>query len=137
MPRTFADWLQDQLDSRRLRPIDLARSTGLNHSTISQYLSGRHPRPSVRSAHRIAHGLGLDPEVVFEAGGLLVTGHGPDPGSYAAQLLGLVGAIDWEADNGAHFATVRALLTTIAERQARQRTERTTATGAGIVSLIG
>ncbi len=136
MSRTFADWLQGQLDSRRLRPIDLARSAGLNHSTISQYLSGRHPRPSVRSAHRIAHGLGLDPEVVFEAGGLLVIEDSPDPESYAAQLHGLVNVIDWEADAGAHFASVRALLQSIAERQARERAARPAATGAGIVSLV-
>lgn len=56
--RGFNQWLQAQLRARRLTQRQLAQLSGVDHSTISRLMRGDRV-PSLRTASRLAHGLGL------------------------------------------------------------------------------
>jgi transcriptional regulator with XRE-family HTH domain len=53
----FNDWLQLQLQARKLSQRQLAQKSGVDHSTISRLISGDRV-PSLRTAAMLAHGLG-------------------------------------------------------------------------------
>lgn len=53
-----ADRLKEALKDAGKRPIDLARETGLSHSTVSRYLSGA-VEPRQEATHKIAKVLGV------------------------------------------------------------------------------
>ncbi len=70
MTLSFADWLQAELDERKLKPADLSRIADISTGSISDIFSGR--RPVGKSiALKIAKGLELPPDQVFRAAGLL------------------------------------------------------------------
>ena len=56
--RAFNQWLQVQLRARKLTQRQLAQKSGVDHSTISRLMSGNRV-PSLLTATRIAHGLGM------------------------------------------------------------------------------
>jgi transcriptional regulator with XRE-family HTH domain len=56
--RAFDQWLQVQLRARKLTQRQLAQKSGVDHSTISRLLRGDRV-PSLRTATRLAHGLGM------------------------------------------------------------------------------
>lgn len=56
--RGFDQWLQLQLRARRLTQRQLAQLSGVDHSTISRLMRGNRV-PSLRTATRLAHGLGM------------------------------------------------------------------------------
>jgi transcriptional regulator with XRE-family HTH domain len=56
--RGFNQWLQLQLRARRLTQRQLAQLSGVDHSTISRLMRGDRV-PSLRTATRLAHGLGM------------------------------------------------------------------------------
>lgn len=56
--RGFNQWLQVQLSARRLTQRQLAQMSGVDHSTISRLTRGDRV-PSLRTATRLAHGLGM------------------------------------------------------------------------------
>lgn len=54
----FNDWLQLQLQARKLSQRQLAQKSGVDHSTISRLIRGDRV-PSLRTAAMLAHGLGM------------------------------------------------------------------------------
>lgn len=66
----FANWLQREMDRRRMTQADLARASGLSTAAISRIISGvRRVGPSACRA--IARALNLPEESVFRRAGLL------------------------------------------------------------------
>ena len=57
---TFKDRLNEALDFRGVKPVDLARGTGISESTISQYRSG-YAEPKERKLSQIANYLQVNP----------------------------------------------------------------------------
>ena len=68
----LAGWLRQELQIRQLRPVELARKTGLHASTISRILSGQ-VEPSDKAHSMIAKALQVPPEKVFALAGILPT----------------------------------------------------------------
>jgi transcriptional regulator with XRE-family HTH domain len=56
--RTFSHWLSVHLKARKLTQRQLARKSGVNHSTISRLMRGEHD-PSLRTANLLARSLGM------------------------------------------------------------------------------
>ena len=57
---TFKERLEKALDYRRMKPVELARMTGISEATISQYRSG-YSKPKDRRLVMIANALHVDP----------------------------------------------------------------------------
>lgn len=57
---TFKDRLNEALVIREIRPVDLAKRTGISESTISQYRSG-YAEPKANKLDLIAKTLSVDP----------------------------------------------------------------------------
>jgi transcriptional regulator with XRE-family HTH domain len=57
-PRTFNQWLQTQLKTRKLTQRQLAQKSGVDHSTISR-LTREDRVPSLHTATLLARGLGM------------------------------------------------------------------------------
>jgi len=54
----FGQWLNAQLQARKLTQRQLAQKSGVDHSTISRLIRGVRV-PSLRTANLLAHGLGM------------------------------------------------------------------------------
>jgi len=54
----FGEWLNAQLQARKLTQRQLAQKSGVDHSTISRLIRGVRV-PSLRTANLLAHGLGV------------------------------------------------------------------------------
>lgn len=66
----FSDWLNDQMNSRGWRAVDLANAANLPSATVVRILNGdRNAGPD--AAVKIAKALSLSPERVFRQAGLL------------------------------------------------------------------
>lgn len=66
----FAQWLQDELNNRGWKPIELAKTAGVDSGLISRILN-RERKPGPETARGIARALKLPPEIVFRQAGLL------------------------------------------------------------------
>lgn len=66
----FIGWLRRELEKRGWRQADLARASGLDTAMVSNLLNGNR-KPGEVSCKAIARGLGLPPETVFRAAGIL------------------------------------------------------------------
>jgi transcriptional regulator with XRE-family HTH domain len=66
----FPEWLQNELDKRDWRQIDLARRSGIYPNYITFLIIGK-IRPGPKFCRPIAHALDLPQEVVFRQAGLL------------------------------------------------------------------
>ncbi len=67
---SFADWLNDVMAERDIRPADLARLANINKGILSRILSNER-RPAPETLESIARALKLPPEEVFRRAGLL------------------------------------------------------------------
>ena len=67
----FSEWILDISLDKKLSQADLARVSGLSAQAISNYFNGNVKRPDPEALIAIAKGLGLQPETVFRAAGLL------------------------------------------------------------------
>ena len=66
----FAEWIENQIDSRGWKPADLARASGIRDSSLSKILNEtRQAGPDV--CRGIARALNLPEEYVFRKAGLL------------------------------------------------------------------
>lgn len=66
----FGEWLQAELDSRKIKASDLADRSGVDKTIISRALAGeRMPKPE--TLVEIAKGLDVLPIRIFEAAGYL------------------------------------------------------------------
>lgn len=60
LKETFSARLEKALELRQIKPVDLARSTGISESTISQYRSG-YAKPKEKKLVLLANALQVDP----------------------------------------------------------------------------
>jgi transcriptional regulator with XRE-family HTH domain len=67
---SFSDWLLKELKNRNISQSDLARIAGLGSGTISNIMSGNR-KVGQDTLNKIANGLRLPPELVYEKAGLL------------------------------------------------------------------
>jgi transcriptional regulator with XRE-family HTH domain len=66
----FAEWLENELDKREIKPVELARIAGIDPGVVTRILKAeRSARP--KTLESIAHALRLPPEFVFEKAGIL------------------------------------------------------------------
>ena len=85
----FSEWLQNEMNERRISQSELARLSGLNRAIISKVVNSE-TEPTVNTIEALARGLGLPPEHVFLAV-ISVQAHESDPlASEAAHLVGLL-----------------------------------------------
>lgn len=73
----FAARLEKALNHRQMKPVDLARSTGISEATISQYRSG-YAKPKEKKLVLLANALRVDPSWLM----------GMDVPMYTQQTLG-------------------------------------------------
>jgi transcriptional regulator with XRE-family HTH domain len=67
----FSDWLFKQMGAHKWSQSDLARASGLNRQSISDYVNRRRTNPEPEALIAISRAFGLPPEDVFRAAGLL------------------------------------------------------------------
>ena len=72
--KPFNEWLLEQMTERDWTQADLARASGLNRQSISDYINLRRPNPDPQALVAIAHGLNISPITVFRKAGLLPAG---------------------------------------------------------------
>ena len=60
MKNKFSERLVEAMDKRNLKPIDLARMTGIDKGAISCYCSGKY-RAGQRNLYRLSEALHVDP----------------------------------------------------------------------------
>ncbi len=66
----FGEWLSQELASRNMRPVDLAKISGVSKAVISRALSGDR-LPAADTLVDIARGLKVPPEKILEVAGVL------------------------------------------------------------------
>jgi transcriptional regulator with XRE-family HTH domain len=66
----FVEWLEEELNKRDWRPIDLASSSGLYPATVSKVLN-RQRNPGNDFLRAIAKPLGYPEEIIFRKAGVL------------------------------------------------------------------
>ncbi len=75
---SFNDWLLGQMKERGWTQADLARASGLNRQSISDYINLRRTNPDPEALVALAHGLNISPITVFRKAGLLPPGPDDD-----------------------------------------------------------
>ena len=71
MDEKFSDWLLKEMSKRKWSQADLARASGLNRQSISDYVNRRRTNPEPDALVAIAHGLNISPITLFRQAGLL------------------------------------------------------------------
>ena len=67
----FSDWLLKEMNKRGWSQADLARASGLNRQSVSDYVNLRRTNPEPEALVSLANAFKLPPETVFRAAGLL------------------------------------------------------------------
>lgn len=67
----FSDWLLEEMNKRGWSQADLARASGLNRQSVSDYVNLRRTNPEPEALVSLANAFKLPPETVFRAAGLL------------------------------------------------------------------
>jgi transcriptional regulator with XRE-family HTH domain len=96
MDTKLTTWLTEKLNENRMSMRELARKSGISHSTISQVINGAQP-PTYEFCIAIAKGLGLAQDEVLTLAGKL-----PKPPEWTPDLqewtyMGDVSHLDHEA----------------------------------------
>lgn len=99
MTGAFPGWLKRQIALREWSVTEFSRRLGVNHGTVSMWLSGAR-NPSPKSIDKITDILGVDNDIA-----LTMAGHRPpvfevDPDSAEAQLIPLIRQVDWASRPG-------------------------------------
>jgi len=66
----FSSWLLEQMSERNWTQADLARASGLNRQSISDYVNLRRTNPEPDALLALAHGLKISPIIVFRKAGI-------------------------------------------------------------------
>lgn len=90
---TFGDWLLEQLKKEEMSQADLARRSGLTRGAVSMLVRGQ-TQPKGETCGRIAQALGLTPETVLKAAGILPELPNPEQTPYPRQVLDLMRRMD-------------------------------------------
>lgn len=64
----FGEWLSSQLGDKNVTMRELARASGVSHSTISGVISGKR-NPTRKFCIAVASGLEIDPQLVLAKAG--------------------------------------------------------------------
>ncbi len=102
----FADWLQQEMNTRGWDQSELARRSGVTTAQVSRLLTGER-RPGPAASRKIARAFHLPPEELFRRAGLLPNA-APRPEG-AEELLHLFGELG-EDDRTRLLAIARALV---------------------------
>jgi transcriptional regulator with XRE-family HTH domain len=70
----FSDWLLNEMNKRGWSQADLARASGINRQSVSDYVNRRRTNPDPDVLVSLSKGLHLSPITVFRAAGLLPPG---------------------------------------------------------------
>lgn len=71
MDMDFSDWLLQEMNKRGWSQADLARNSGINRQSVSDYVNRRRTNPDPEVLVSIAKGLSISPITVFRKAGLL------------------------------------------------------------------
>jgi len=71
--QSFARWLEGQLDFRKWKAAKLARLSNLSRTAICSFLHAK-SAPEPVSCKKLASGLGLPVDLVYEQAGYMLTG---------------------------------------------------------------
>jgi transcriptional regulator with XRE-family HTH domain len=74
MDMDFSDWLLQEMNKRGWSQADLARNSGLNRQSVSDYVNRRRTNPDPEALVSIAKGLKISPITIFRIAGLLPEG---------------------------------------------------------------
>lgn len=66
----FADWLLEQMRTRKLSQSEFARRASLTRQAISYYTTGKSKQPDEFALRKIAAALQIPPEEVYRAAGI-------------------------------------------------------------------
>jgi transcriptional regulator with XRE-family HTH domain len=70
----FSDWLLDEMNKRGWSQAELARASGLNRQSVSDYVNRRRTNPEPEALVAIAHAFKISPITIFRKAGLLPEG---------------------------------------------------------------
>lgn len=70
----FSDWLLSEMNKRNWTQADLARASGLNRQSVSDYINRRRSNPEPNALVAIAQAFKISPITVFRNAGLLPEG---------------------------------------------------------------
>jgi transcriptional regulator with XRE-family HTH domain len=70
----FSDWLVEEMNKREWSQADLARYSGLNRQSISDYVNRRRLNPDHNALIAIANAFNISPITAFRKAGLLPPG---------------------------------------------------------------
>ena len=70
----FSDWLLGEISKRGWSQADLARASGVNRQSVSDYINRRRTNPDPDVLVSLAKGLHISPVTIFRAAGLLPEG---------------------------------------------------------------
>ena len=71
MDTDFSDWLSSEMNKRGWTQSDLARASGLNRQSISDYVNRRRSNPEPEALISLSQAFKLSPITVFRKAGLL------------------------------------------------------------------
>lgn len=70
----FSDWLLEEMNKRGWSQADLARASGLNRQSVSDYVNRRRTNPEPEALVSIANAFKISPITIFRKAGLLPEG---------------------------------------------------------------
>ena len=112
----FADWLEEELQERGMKPIDLSRAAGIDSGSLSRILS-KQRGAGPETCQAIAHALRLPVEEVYRRAGLL-----PERSDYNVQEERIMHLFNQLSDEQQEIAL--ALVETLVEHHEQQHPER-------------
>lgn len=74
MDNDFSDWLLEQMNLHHWSQADLARASGLNRQSVSDYVNRRRTNPEPDALIALAHAFKISPITIFRKAGLLPPG---------------------------------------------------------------
>lgn len=70
----FSDWLLDEMNKRGWSQAELARASGLNRQSVSDYVNRRRTNPEPEALVALAQAFKISPITIFRKAGLLPEG---------------------------------------------------------------
>lgn len=70
----FSDWLLEEMNKRGWSQAELARASGLNRQSVSDYVNRRRTNPEPEALVALAQAFKISPVTIFRKAGLLPEG---------------------------------------------------------------
>lgn len=74
MDNDFSEWLLQEMNKHGWTQADLARASGLNRQSVSDYINRRRTKPDTDALTALAQAFKISPVTVFRKAGLLPPG---------------------------------------------------------------